>query len=49
MSCNHDEVKLVGTADGIRCTECGKLFATYQDVLADRKKPEEPKPKPRKK
>lgn len=37
MSCKHDVKALVGCAGGICCKACGKTFASYADVLADRK------------
>ena len=27
--CTHDVEHLVGTADGITCKNCGKVFATF--------------------
>lgn len=46
--CLHPQKSLIGDAYGIRCTECGRQFRTYQELEADRKTEEE-KPKPRKK
>lgn len=36
MECKHDISLLMGTKDGIVCRGCGKLFANYEAVLADR-------------
>lgn len=35
-SCNHDIKYLMGTADGILCRSCGRLFASMDEVLAER-------------
>ena len=51
MSCRHYTEMLQGTADGIRC-QCGAVFASWADLEATRKEPEEEpvkKPKRRKK
>ena len=37
MTCTHPIEKLVGNRGGILCTECGKQFATYDELLADAK------------
>ena len=39
MVCTHDVEHLVGTADGITCKNCGKVFATFAELEADRPKP----------
>lgn len=36
MSCKHDINHLMGTADGILCRSCGRLFASMDEVLAER-------------
>lgn len=36
MSCKHDINHLMGTADGIVCRSCGRLFASMDEVLAER-------------
>lgn len=36
--CTHDVEHLVGTADGITCKNCGKVFATFAELVADRPK-----------
>ena len=38
MVCTHDVEHLVGTADGITCKNCGKVFATFAELEADRPK-----------
>lgn len=39
--CKHELKSLRGTAEGIRCIDCGKLFLTMEEVEKDRgeKKP----------
>lgn len=37
MICNHDIKDLIGTSDGIKCRACGKVFASFKDLEADRK------------
>lgn len=37
--CTHDVEHLVGTADGITCKNCGKVFATFAELEAGRPKP----------
>lgn len=56
MACVHEVKALIGCADGIKCTACGKVFKNFNEVLNDRKetvnevdeKPvkEQPKTKP---
>lgn len=43
MECTHAVEHLVGTKDGIKCRNCGKMFASFAELVADRgeKKPEE--------
>lgn len=40
MACTHDVEHLVGTKEGITCKNCGKTFATFAELEADRPKPE---------
>lgn len=35
MKCKHDNSCLVGTADGILCRGCGRLFKTFDELTAD--------------
>ena len=37
MKCNHATEHLVGTAEGIKCRVCGKVFATFDELVNDRK------------
>ena len=37
MKCNHATEHLVGTAEGIKCRVCGKVFATFDEIVKDRK------------
>lgn len=41
--CTHDVEHLVGTKDGIKCRNCGKVFATFAELVADRPKKQEKK------
>ena len=34
--CNHEQPQLVGTAEGIRCRTCGKLFHSFDEIERDR-------------
>lgn len=36
--CRHEVEHLVGTKDGITCKNCGKTFATFAELVADRPK-----------
>lgn len=38
MECTHAVEHLVGTKDGIKCRNCGKTFATFAELVADRPK-----------
>lgn len=38
MSCKHEVEHLIGTKDGIKCRNCGKTFATFAELEADRPK-----------
>ena len=49
--CKHELPHLMGTADGIVCRKCGKLFADMEAVNADREpvaEPEAPAEAPKK-
>lgn len=35
MHCNHDVNYLMGTADGIVCRKCGKVFPSLSSLHAD--------------
>lgn len=35
MTCLHENAYLIGTAEGIRCRRCGKLFATFADIYPE--------------
>lgn len=35
MPCTHEIAFLIGTAEGIRCRRCGKLFATFADIYPE--------------
>lgn len=41
MSCKHEVEHLIGTKDGIKCRNCGKTFATFAELVADRPKEKE--------
>lgn len=43
MECLHEVEHLVGTKDGIKCRNCGKTFATFAELVADRPKKQEKK------
>ena len=43
MDCLHEVEHLVGTKDGIKCRNCGKTFATFAELEADRPKKQEKK------
>lgn len=36
--CRHEVEHLVGTKDGIKCRNCGKMFASFAELVADRPK-----------
>lgn len=42
--CKHDNRDLIGDANGIKCRACGKVFASFADIEADRKKSEPQEP-----
>lgn len=41
MDCTHEINFLLGTADGIVCRRCGRLFKNFDEIEADRPKPVE--------
>lgn len=41
--CRHEVEHLVGTKDGITCKNCGKVFASFAELVADRPKKQEKK------
>ena len=43
MECRHEVEHLVGTKGGIKCRNCGKMFATFAELEADRPKKQEKK------
>ena len=43
MKCTHAVEHLVGTKDGIKCRNCGKMFASFAELVADRPKKQEKK------
>lgn len=43
MECRHEVEHLVGTKDGIKCRNCGKMFASFAELVADRPKKQEKK------
>ena len=46
--CNHDLSMLMGTADGIVCRGCGKLFSSFEEIHPQEAPVQEaPKPKPK--
>ena len=42
--CRHDNNDLIGDANGIKCRACGKVFASFAEVEADREKSEPQEP-----
>ena len=40
--CRHEQAQLVGTADGILCRACGKIFANFEELEQERDPKEEP-------
>ncbi len=36
--CRHEVEHLVGTKGGIKCRNCGKMFASFAELVADRPK-----------
>jgi hypothetical protein len=55
LKCKHEANYLLGTADGIKCRKCGKMFSSFATLKADIEAQEAPapagpapeKPKPR--
>ena len=49
MDCNHELSMLMGTADGIVCRGCGKLFKSFEEIHPAEAAPQEAveKPKPK--
>ena len=35
MGCKHEQERLIGTADGIVCSACGKLFKSFAEIHGD--------------
>ena len=40
MNCKHELPHLMGTADGIVCRACGRLFASFAEIEAEKNTPE---------
>lgn len=34
--CNHNNEDLIGTAEGIKCRMCGKVFKNFAEIKAER-------------
>lgn len=50
MACKHEINLLMGTADGIVCRGCGRLFKDMAEIIKDIQPEEEaPAPAPKKK
>ena len=52
LICKHENHWLMGTADGVLCRKCGKLFANFDELYKDIapepvQEVEKPAPKPR--
>ena len=43
--CRHEQAQLVGTAEGIRCRACGRIFASFEELERERA-PVSEKPEP---
>ena len=43
-NCKHDLPFLMGTAEGIRCRTCGKLFHSFEEIERDRAAADAPAP-----
>lgn len=39
--CNHENAVLIGTANGIQCRRCGRVFKTFEEYRAETEKPAE--------
>ena len=50
MKCIHEQAALIGSAEGIRCRTCGKLFHSFDEIERDRAAADAPAPadKPKK-
>lgn len=35
LKCKHEANYLLGTADGIKCRKCGKMFSSFATLKAD--------------
>lgn len=48
--CRHEQAALIGSAEGIRCRTCGKLFHSFDEIERDRAAADAPAPadKPKK-
>ena len=49
MACKHEINLLMGTADGIVCRGCGRLFKDMAEIIEDIQPEEAPAPAPKKK
>ena len=53
--CRHEQSQLVGTAEGIRCRACGKVFNSFEELererepVSENREPVSEKPKNRRK
>ena len=45
--CTHEQPQLVGTAEGIRCRACGKVFNNFAEIERDRAAADAPAEKPK--
>lgn len=43
-NCRHENKYLMGTADGIVCRACGKLFKSFAEIHGENVPPAEEKP-----
>lgn len=41
MDCKHEINMLMGTADGIVCRNCGRLFRSFEEIKGPVEKPAE--------
>lgn len=42
--CRHEQAALIGSAEGIRCRTCGKLFHSFDEIARDRAAADAPAP-----
>lgn len=49
MECKHEIQNLMGTADGIVCRACGRIFANINEIMAANTPVEKKPAKPAKK